>query len=667
MINISPILADNLEAFGVDVIITSTIVLLIAFAAVFLLQRFSAALRHGVWVRSMLVMLVLPLYCAFMPKINSPAVKQINLPDYQSHLIIRSQSGWKMSELPVTQASIGKLAAAKQPFAISKPESDNVNVPIYCAIVWLIGFAALITQFLVGLNRANRLSLNALPSDERTNSIFDLIAERAKFDKPVKVLFSQTAPITPLTWGRSHPIILLPSIARSWPDERLKSVLIHEAAHIKRNDWTAQIIGSIFCAIYWFHPLAWLANYMLRKEAELACDDVVITTGVAPSVYSEALLNIVKETFMNTTPRVEAVAMATSSELGTRVRAILSKNADRRLLSPMVAGVIGIIIVCLVIPLSGTKMVRIGNGLIPAASAATTDSGISGDWKGVVEGPNLHLVVHIFGGPGSYTSTTDSTDQGANGIPSIVSVNGSDVTVSIETSVPFSFAGTLNGNQIVGKWSQGGHVGSMTLTNVPREQIDPSSSLAGVWRGVVQGPNLHLVFHISGDAGSYSVTSDSTDQGAFKIPSTISVEGNSVTIALNVPGAFTFTGVRDGNYLRGTWTQNGGTGDMIISRATDVASSASGSISELIGNWNGLVQGPNLHLVFHVNQSGVTADSVDQKSYSIPSEASLNGNVVTFTIETAAPFTFSGTKDGDTITGKWSQGGQTGNMILNKG
>lgn len=89
---------------------------------------------------------------------------------------------------------------------------------------------------------------------------------------------------------------------------------------------------------------------------------------------------------------------------------------------------------------------------------------IEGDWIGTLEvGPNsLRLVFHIKSNEkGELTTTLDSPDQGANGIPTSETVfmdNKLDIDVAM---IGGRYSGTLNEGRISGTWEQGG--GSMRL------------------------------------------------------------------------------------------------------------------------------------------------------------------------------------------------------------
>jgi len=82
----------------------------------------------------------------------------------------------------------------------------------------------------------------------------------------------------PAAFGRR---ILLPMSARGWSDDKLRIVLLHEQAHVERRDTLHGIISDVACAVYWFHPLAWIVAHRAGLERERACDDRVLNAGVA--------------------------------------------------------------------------------------------------------------------------------------------------------------------------------------------------------------------------------------------------------------------------------------------------------------------------------------------------------------------------------------------------
>ncbi len=96
----------------------------------------------------------------------------------------------------------------------------------------------------------------------------------------------------PLAVGRRRPQILLPVDCNRWTAEKCRVVLAHELSHVARHDVFWQVVARLACAVYWFHPLAWLAERRMRVERELACDDAVLRAGSQPDQYAAVLLDV---------------------------------------------------------------------------------------------------------------------------------------------------------------------------------------------------------------------------------------------------------------------------------------------------------------------------------------------------------------------------------------
>lgn len=117
---------------------------------------------------------------------------------------------------------------------------------------------------------------------------------------------------------------------------------------------------------------------------------------------------------------------------------------------------------------------------------------ISGDWQAtlVTPGPQLHLVLHITAAnDGSLSSTLDSVDQGANGIPvTATTLKNSKLSLTID-AVHGSYEGTVNkdATQIDGTWTQGQSL-PLTFKRASAQSAAPASkpSLDGLDEFITQ-------------------------------------------------------------------------------------------------------------------------------------------------------------------------------------
>ncbi len=59
--------------------------------------------------------------------------------------------------------------------------------------------------------------------------------------------------------------------------ESLRHAIAHETCHSRQGDLAWNRVRCIFLAVYWFHPLVWLAAWLSRQDCELSCDEMAIS------------------------------------------------------------------------------------------------------------------------------------------------------------------------------------------------------------------------------------------------------------------------------------------------------------------------------------------------------------------------------------------------------
>jgi hypothetical protein len=194
--------------------------------------------------------------------------------------------------------------------------------------------------------------------------------------------------------------VILPQQARDWPEDRVRIVLGHELAHIARRDWVMQMAAELFRSVYWFNPLVWIACRRLRQESEQACDDAVLSLGVAGPEYADHLLQVARAFKGYRVTVFPAPAMARPSNLERRVRAMLNNRLNRTPITRSSGIAIAIALVALTLPLAGL-----------AAFAQTTSASFSGTLVDAVGRilPKVSLVVTNLASKQKYEVQSDDT------------------------------------------------------------------------------------------------------------------------------------------------------------------------------------------------------------------------------------------------------------------
>jgi hypothetical protein len=124
------------------------------------------------------------------------------------------------------------------------------------------------------------------------------LAARLGIRKPVDLIQSAYVPV-PVTFGFLKPSILVPlGMLTNLPADQVETILLHELAHIRRNDYLANLLLHITEAVFFFNPgLRWIAA-LIREEREACCDDMVLMGTADRNSYFDALVAFRENTFV---------------------------------------------------------------------------------------------------------------------------------------------------------------------------------------------------------------------------------------------------------------------------------------------------------------------------------------------------------------------------------
>jgi TonB family protein len=298
----------------------SSIVVVIALAAAALLRRRSAAVRHWILASAIVCAALTPALGSIVPSWRA-AIGGVSAPQW----IERSRQPSEPDREP--RPAPGGVHAA--PSASGSVGSALPPASHIVAAIWMAGAGSSLLILVVGFGRLGWIAAHArrVRQGPWATAAADVSREYGLRD-PV-LLLQTTHPALLVTWGLVRPKVLLPRTAPHWSEERIRIVLFHELAHIKRRDWVIQMVAEIVRAVYWFNPLVWIACTRLRQESEHATDDTVLTHGASGSDYAAHLLDLARVLTHHRRAWVPAPAIARHSSLERRVRAMLNDRTNR--------------------------------------------------------------------------------------------------------------------------------------------------------------------------------------------------------------------------------------------------------------------------------------------------------------------------------------------------
>jgi len=336
-------------SFAATLLVKATLTLAVALAVTGLARRSRAAARHVLLVAAFAVLLALPAASFVMPSWG------VTLPVPPA-----ASSAPVTAVVPVmTSPSPARLGAH-----VSGETFRTDSGMTASALLWTVwGAGALLCLLPVLAGTWHLLALRRSGSScARGDALARKLSAEAGLHRSIAVQVHESIP-GPMTYGTLRPVILLPLDAESWSDDALSRAMIHELEHVRRGDWLSQYMARIVGALYWFHPLVWMAWRRLSLEAERACDDAVLRRSEA-TAYARQLVLLAERLASTATPPL--LAMAACRDLSTRVRAVLDGAQARGragVLPVATAIVVAALFIAAVAPLRAVRQVQaLSNG-----------------------------------------------------------------------------------------------------------------------------------------------------------------------------------------------------------------------------------------------------------------------------------------------------------------
>ena len=303
-------------------------VLIVAILVGLALRKLAAARRYAIWITAVGALAVLPFAMALLPAwhVLPKNTTQFEWPVVEPDLPVEMSLGTPK----VVETVISHSAVSSHPAPVVPPKSWRFDIFWEELLTWLptvwLGIAAVMLLRLAWSAWCLRRLERVLKSGNC--DVLEKVAREMGLARVPKLLVGDTNAV-PMVWGVWRPRLLLPAGFEQWSADRLRGVLLHELAHLKRRDplalWTAQWVK----ALHWFNPLAWLTIRQLRADQERACDDAVLRQGVRPSDYAQSLLDLSRHSRIAPGLALCALTITRCAPVEARVKAILDPNRRR--------------------------------------------------------------------------------------------------------------------------------------------------------------------------------------------------------------------------------------------------------------------------------------------------------------------------------------------------
>jgi beta-lactamase regulating signal transducer with metallopeptidase domain len=196
---------------------------------------------------------------------------------------------------------------------------------------WLVGMLVLLVLLVRRICFVRGLIAQSRPANERSLEMLDECCCRIGIRRNIELRLSGNT-LSPAVCGLFKPIIIIPAaLLKKLSREKLKAVLIHELAHIKRGDGWVNLLQTMLQIVYFYNPLVWIANAMIRRVREQAVDEMVLVT-LRPETknYSNMLIDIAEMAFWKPNFSLRIIGVVESKKaLERRINHMLTRPVPK--------------------------------------------------------------------------------------------------------------------------------------------------------------------------------------------------------------------------------------------------------------------------------------------------------------------------------------------------
>jgi len=355
---------------------SSMLILILLLVDLVLRKRVRAVFRYCVWML-VLVKLVLPVSLSsplslgywFGDKLVSIDIARTTVEAEKQQETVKPAPAImpQIIDLSNIQASTHTPAVAPTTADAEPIVAEPVNPPVisatpvtWQAVVFLVWLAGVTAMGLLLLQRAifvRGLVAQAKYAQGVMNDSLEYCRTRMGVRRKVGLKVSANA-TSPAVCGLFRRVILVPqNLTSSLGSGQLQTVLLHELAHIKRGDLWVNLAQTILQIIYFYNPMLWLANSIIRRVREQAVDEMVLVAmGEKAQQYPQTLVNVAKLAFKRPALSLRLIGVVESkSALAGRIKHILNRPMPKKAKLGILGLAVVIIAAAILLPMATCK------------------------------------------------------------------------------------------------------------------------------------------------------------------------------------------------------------------------------------------------------------------------------------------------------------------------
>jgi|GEM_PF-1588083 len=202
------------------------------------------------------------------------------------------------AKLALTLPTTGDLGAAPadEPTRAVEPANSSLPRPVKgdlrprtgltptagLMMAWALISLVMLARFARALWSTHAILRNALPVNPEYLTVdVDALQRAVGLRKPVRWAVSPVLR-TPAVGGLFWPTVMMPpDLEDGLTDQQLRWVLLHELAHVRRRDLWIVMGQRLVQCVFFFHPAAHAANWVIDQLREYACDDTALAASRA--------------------------------------------------------------------------------------------------------------------------------------------------------------------------------------------------------------------------------------------------------------------------------------------------------------------------------------------------------------------------------------------------